>query len=161
MPWEYAQEKKMVEIFFKDHADHPAVKAAETFIAQWLKAVAMKDAPAGNAVFARLHHCCIEPRAILTEIMATWLYSSRNEHALPDDQRLTMALARNAARLAGWNRKQYGKESASVRPKSADVRLAGDRIRAVLASFYINMKQSLDATVMHQQGLKADLSKPF
>ncbi len=161
MQWEYREELKVIQQFFKDHTGHPAITAAETFIADWLKQVSTKEAIAGNSVFARLHHHCVPPRRILEEMCAVWLYSDRHPHALVDDERLTFALARCAARLAGWHRKTYASGSASVRPKGEDVRAAGERIRATLSRFFLNLNQTLKAMADDRDALRDDLSRPF
>lgn len=96
---EYLAELREVRAFFDTHSDHPALASANHYFQNWLDKAKANEAPVGQSIFGKLYREGIEPQAILTEIMAIWLYSDKHPNALPDDLRLTFCLARNVARL--------------------------------------------------------------
>lgn len=158
---EYADELKEVQGFFKKHPDHPAITAATQFVQQWIDEAGRKEAKAGQRIFGRLAYAGIPALDVLTEICAVWLYSDRHPHALIDDQRLTFALARNATRLAKFERRTYNGNETQRHPRPTELKEAGERIRGALARFFINLNHALKAKAEEAKAAREHLATPF
>ena len=158
---EYADELKEVQGFFSEHPDHPAITAAIHFVQQWIDEAGRKEAKAGQRIFGRLAHSDVQALDVLVEICAVWLYSDRHPHALIDDQRLTFALARNAARLAKFERKTYNGNETQKHPRPTELKESGERIRGALARFFINLNHALKAKAEKAKATHESLATPF
>lgn len=157
----YKQELAEVRSFFDEQQDHPAIGAAVQLFDQWKRQAGTKEALAGQGIFLRLHNHDISSLDILIEVSAVWLYSERNPSQLPDDIRLDYAMARNAARLAGFHRKAYGTNVSQLHPRGTELRAAGDRIRQLLSRFFVNLVAALKAKADQAKATRQDLATPF
>lgn len=165
----YADELREVRELFTSNKDHPGLISVVHWIESWVEAASNHEAPAGNAIFGRIHVKRIHGREgltaldILTEIAAIWVFATRYPQRLPDDQRLTFALSRNVARLATLEKVQYGntKSKTTKNPTVAELRGVGLRIRQTLGLFLINVVESLKRKAEKAQDFKDSLSIPF
>ena len=159
---EYKDERQEVEAFFVQHRGHPAISAACRFIHEWQQEAGRQEAKMGQNILVRLHHRCITPQDILVEIMAVWLYSSRNPVHLPDDRRLSYAIAWAMNRLAGHERTttKTGRRSHRV-PPQGELLETGERVRGALARLFLNMTFAINAKAEKAKADREALSQPF
>lgn len=156
-------ELKEIRAFFKEYHDHPAIVSATQWFDNWLIAASNKETTVGSYIFGRLHAQSISPLDILKEVAAVWLYAHKYPNFLPDDQRLTFALARNAGRLATFERRAYGASGTkSIRhPPAREAREMGEHIRQSLARFFVHLVMALDANEAAAKAFKESLATPF
>ncbi|UCV01870.1 hypothetical protein [Dechloromonas denitrificans] len=165
---EYQKELNEVLEMFQGHKDHPGLVSVLRWIDDWIEVASNGEAPAGNYIFGRIHVKRIQGRDIsaldiLAEVAAVWVYAQRFPQSLPDDNRLTYALARNVARLATFEKAKYGitKTKSTKYPTALELRGVGERIRQTLALFLINVVKSLEAKAEKAKDFRTSLSIPF
>lgn len=159
---EYAKEIEEVTALLATNPDHPGLTTVLRWLNEWLTQAATGEAPCGNETFGRMHRQGLPALEILTEICAVWVYSQRNPHRLPDDMRLTYALARNPVRLATFEQATLRSGRKMTRqPKTLELRETGKRIRHTLALFLINIHDSLKRREEQTEAVRSSLSIPF
>ena len=159
---DYLNELKDVREFFTKHESHPALASAVYFFQNWMTKAAANDAAVGQKTMGRLYRDGIEPRVIVEEIVAIWLYSQKYPNSLPDDLRLTYALARNTIRLVGFSKHtSSGGNSYINNPNPNELRTVGEYIRHSMARFMLNVQHALKAEQEADTALKENLSIPF
>jgi len=160
---EYQEELTEIRVFFGEQQDHPAIKAAQNLMNQWMDQASRNECKVSQDILKRLLHASITPHEILVEITAIWLYSRRNPLNLPDDLRLTFCLARNLGRLAGFEHRPYGpsKRQAMTHPRSVELKTFGEALRHSLARFFLNVVQALELKAQEANAAREDLRKPF
>lgn len=158
---DYREELKEVSNFLEQYRDHPAVISALTFFQNWIDQAAKDEAEVGKAIFGRLYRQGIQPLDLLTEVSAVWMFAERHPYQLPDDLRLSYCLARNAARLAGLERRSYGQSTGMRHPKPTELKTTGEHIRQSLARFFVNLSVALNAKADQVMRTKQNLSIPF
>lgn len=159
---EYAKEIGEVTALLESNPDHPGLTAVIRWFNEWMTQAATGDAPCGNEMFSHMHRQGLSATAIVIEVCAVWVYAQRNPHRLPDDQRLSYALARNPVRLAGFEQStlRSGRKM-TKHPKTLELRESGKRIRSTLALFLINITDSLKRREEQVQAVRSSLSIPF
>lgn len=162
---EYLGERKQAEAFIEKHSKHPAIVAAEQFLADWLQAAAQGDRVPGAADFARLAAHGVMPRRILVEVIAVYLLSRSRPSTLPDDARLTFAIGNRVLLLAPLERrfgtlKGHGRYYSRGITKTAR-RAVGDRLRTTLAALLGNVEAALIAEHVRSQEFVARVRQPF
>lgn len=159
---DYLKELKEVREFFIKHESHPALASAVYFFQNWMTKAAANDAAVGQKTMGRLYRDGIEPRVIVEEIVAIWLYSQKYPNSLPDDLRLTYALARNTIRLVGFSKHtSSGGNSYINNPNPNELRTVGEYIRHSMARFMLNVQHALKAEQEADTALRENLSIPF
>jgi hypothetical protein len=113
----------------------------------------------------RLQRDSVKPREALEAIIGVWLMSYYDPRTLPDDERLTYALANAVLRLAPlysqkrWTRR--GMHVTTQAPGALAVGLLGRRLRDALAPFFVNVVQALEAEYQAQVQKASDLRASF
>jgi hypothetical protein len=165
---DYQQELNEVLEMFQSHKDHPGLVSVLKWLDDWIEVASKEEAPVGNYILGRIHvkriHGMeISALDILAEISAVWVYAHRYPQSLPDDKRLTYALARNVIRLATFEKVRYGntKTKSTKHPPALELRGVGERIRQTLALFLINVVKSLEAKAEKTKDFRNSLSIPF
>lgn len=110
----------------------------------------------------------ITPQAALAAVAGIWLYSYTHSRQLPDDNRLTYALANAVFRLrplavarSMWNH-DTGKVEKETRPPGAlAISLLGSRIRNELAPFLANITAWLEEDYRQASEKAFAMSQPF
>lgn len=131
---DYQEELKEAKAFLKKYAEHPAVKAAIGFFNERLEDASKGFHGIGKDEYKTLHAEGITGQQCVEVFLTVWLYSSRNPHRLPDDIRLTYALATH---IFGIKRKKTWK--ASVKKE------VGEELRRVLGVFALNSIRAIEA----------------
>lgn len=145
---EYAEHCGAVARLLERNAEHPGVLAALAFLDDW-KAKGAEGVP-GTVALRSAHWMSahgVSSLAILTEAGGLWLFASDNPRALPDDARLTYALAHVVMRLAP-------REATGVCPSGRATfrrfggnakRELGDFLREALCPLFCNLTNHFDA----------------
>lgn len=159
---EYAKEVNEVTALLASNPDHPGLTAVLRWLNEWMSQAVTGDAPCGNEMFSHMQQQGLSALEILTEICAVWVYAQRNPHRLPDDMRLTYALARNPVRLGMFQQvtRRNGRKM-TKHPKAVEMRESGKRIRHTLALFLINILDSLKRREEQTEAVRSSLSIPF
>ncbi|MHB8495565.1 MAG: hypothetical protein ACYC9Z_04250 [Casimicrobiaceae bacterium] len=166
-PKDYASERREVAGLFRAFPEHPGVLDACKWLRGWLDAsIAGDKSQPGYLHIARLDRWNITPLAILSEVCAVWLYAMRHPHTLPDDQRLTFALAGQALLLAPRDYvKSYhykSGESRQYREARYEARKAiGDHLRLTLARLLVNVAHTCEERLQQKQNRAASFGLPF
>lgn len=164
-PREYAPERDEVAAFITEHAEHPAIKAALKWLDEWLVgAWSGNRALPSQKELQRLYGHSVTAAAILTEVAAVWLYSSRSPTGLPDDQRLTYALSLSVLALAPRNATPSPSKpgQSNLRRYSADARRdIGQHLRTNLAPLFANLAAAIKHREDQLGGQQAALRMPF
>lgn len=143
-PAEYVIEKAEARTLLERNAEHEGVVNAIAWLDQWLK-----DSGEGYTTlpgarhFHRLHSHGVTAFDILVEFAALWLYSTRYPRRLPDDARLTYALAVNVFRMIPLDRIEdwrTGKKRSAL-PRHGETRDTGQRIRDTLGMLLLNVAE--------------------
>src|SRR5262249_14795232 len=91
---DYAPEARKIAALLKAHPDHPGTARALAWVEAWLaRAKAGDTTTPGFAQVARITAHGVTALQVLHACAAVWAYAQRNPRALPDDERLTFALA--------------------------------------------------------------------
>jgi hypothetical protein len=158
----YARETAEITSLFEANPDHPGMTSVLRWINEWMTQAVAGEAPCGTGIFAHMSRRQLSAMSILIEICSVWLFSHRNPTLLPDDQRLTFALARNPVRLCGFeNTTLRSGQTQTKQPKAVELRESGQRIRTTLALFFINVIESLKRRDEQAQAVRSSLSIPF
>jgi len=162
---DYATELHQIKALVCQHSGHPGIRSALQWIAEWLlNAAEGKDVP-GKGDMRRLHQHGVSPTQVLAEAAALFLHSQRFPQRLPDDERLTGAIAHNVLSLAPRDyRSVYlgGKLKSRYKPLSApSQRAVGNHIRSVLSVLFAGMVSELDRQWQLQQDFRGSLRQPF
>jgi len=93
----------------------------------------------------------VEPKVALAAVVGTYLYSYHQPRQLPDDQRLTYALAHAVFRLRplAITRSYYNHETGTVEnthrpPSGLACGLLGSRLRNALAPFFVSLTEYVE-----------------
>lgn len=164
-PREYAGERQQAERFLTKHAEHPAIEAALDFLRRWLDAARRGEAVPGQREAARLAGHGVEPRAVLAEALALYLYSLARPAALPDDARLSFQIGAKALGLAPCEKRfslagGAGRYRSRPAPKTAR-RAAGEYLRASLMPLMVNVEAALEAENAARQEYARAIRQPF
>ena len=163
----YERERRDVTLFLREHQEHPGIQAALAWIGGWLRASSLRDLDQpGQLHAARLDAHGVTPLAILTECGAVWLYSTRNPRTLPDDARLTFAMAYAVLRLAPHDvrRVYHSARSTTVRYATSThaVRTAvGDHLRRTLALLLYRIAETIAARSEQMAAMRDAFAAPF
>jgi hypothetical protein len=163
----YATERKAVAALLDAYPDHQGVKVALDWIANWLQQSAHGDrTQPGYVELARLHRYSVSPRDLLIWTAGVWLYSTRNPRALPDDSRLTFALAVAILRLAPLDQtKEYvyrsGVSTKYRQANRATREAIGNHLRLKLHPLYVQIVQGVENMKRAKREVQAALSVPF
>jgi hypothetical protein len=166
-PKQYKAERKAVDRLFATYPDHAGVREACAWIRAWLDAsIAGDSRQPGYIHAARLHRWQIEPRDILAEVCALWVYAMRYPRTLPDDERLTFALA--VAMLFRAPRdyiKSYSYPSGERRKYResgyADRLAVGTHLRMHLAPLFCNVAQAIEQQQQQERDARDAYREPF
>jgi hypothetical protein len=167
MRGEYEQERKEASRFLKLHHDHPGIRSARDWLGNWLDASASGDKDQVASVhMARLKRYAISPEAILAEVAALWVFAQRNPTTLPDDVRLTIALAIGVLFLCPRERtKTYHYRSGPRRvyadSTSTERRVLGEQLRKTLALLLLNITGAIEAQHAQHEAQRATFALPF
>ena len=164
----YERERRDVTLFLREHEEHPGIQAALAWIGGWLRASSLRDLDQpGQLHAARLDAHGVTPLAILTECGAVWLYSTRNPRTLPDDARLTFAMASTSS-PNGLHRMTSRRVS---RARSTTVRYAtsthavrtavGDHLRRTLALLLYRIAETIAARSEQMAAMRDAFAAPF
>jgi hypothetical protein len=160
----------MARRFFVRHPGHPALIAALALMGELIKPTQeprrIHDGRYQlSRELTRLCHAGVEPQEALETATAVWLLSYYQPGVLPDDLRLTYALANAVFRLRPLDSRKLwvnGKPHVSTRPPGAlPLALLGSRLRGGLAPFFVNVTQALDAEQQTKAQGARDLRAPF
>jgi len=143
---DYETELKEVEHFLKKNAEHKAVIAAKTVFQQMFEDALLSIGIAAQKELQELHAKGTSVDQCLTTFVAVWLYSCRNPLRLPDDIRLTYAIASEILRPLGKS-----KLKASVK------KTFGTTLREVLGVFAFNAIGAIEREAEKEKKLKIDL----
>lgn len=161
----YASELTEVTAFIQQHRNHEGVSSAVKWFGEWLADAAISKAVPGQGHLRRLSHHAVEPLKMLCEAAALFLYSCRNPHRLPDDARLSFAIAHNVLSLAPKDCRMglvRGRVRTVYKPIAATVkREVGQHIRNVLSLLFLNIVDALQQRAAKKQALTISLSKSF
>ncbi len=163
----YLHERREVAKLFAAYPDHPGLIDACKWLRAWLDASLAGDkSQPGYVHMARLHRWEITPLAILAEVCAVWLYAHRHPHALPDDQRLTFALALQMLLLAPRDYlKSFHYKTGETRyyreSRYAARKEIGDHIRLTLARLFVNVTQACEERLEQKQNRAKSFGLPF
>jgi hypothetical protein len=168
---EYEGHVKYARRFLTRHAQHPAVIAALEVVDGLLQP---GHQPAVRRLsehyqlwkeLVRLERERLQPREVLDVILGLFLFSCHNPRVLPDDQRLTYALANAVFRCRPlYSRKQWtGTEVKSIPqpPGALAVGLLGNRLRDALAPFVGNVLHALEVEYRAEERKARQLKVPF
>ena len=163
----YTSERRQVAALFAAYPEHPGVLDACRWLRAWLDAsIAGDKSQPGYVHVARLHRWEVQPLAILSEVCAVWLYAQRNPHALPDDQRLTFALAVAMLLLApkdylkSWFYK-CGERRHYREAGYEDRKAIGDHLRLTLARLLVNVAHTCEERQQQKQKRAQSFGLPF
>jgi hypothetical protein len=174
---EFAPYLTDVRALLKKNPNHEGVTAADAMMAR-LITPGPERRPKRNGPGAAEHHLQVEltrikrasvtPRAALETTIAVWLFAKEQPAVLPDDVRLTFAIAGAIFKLAPYKHYSYynnhdtRKTHINSKPPGAGAqRLLGERIRTQLGLFVANVETTL-RTAKHQRNRAlAAMSEPF
>lgn len=165
---DYAAELREVRRLLRDHATtHSGTQNALALVDSWMQRAARGDPDVvGQRELARLARHGITAETLLAEAAAVFAFSRRNPHRLPDDQRLTFALANNLLRLApreergryrfrGYVCRRYVSAPKDERQK------IGQAIRETLGLYLMNVSTALDERARVRAIARQSLVAPF
>ncbi len=168
----------LVVPFLSRNADHAAVKAAAEFFSNWLHAASSGHEVPARKEMAHLEGFGVTGTQLLEAATSCWVYSRWNPGRLPDDVRLTFALALCVFRVAPpkragvrWRAERVGKAGGKTAygyrqpnyqciPTTAR-RDAGELIRARLGLFLMNVTAALEAEDTAENNVRKALATGF
>jgi hypothetical protein len=166
-PKEYRIERRTVAAILSEHANHEGVKVAREWLDAWLERAAAGDKNAtAPAEFSRLAAAGVTGERILEECASVWMFSVRYPRTLPDDARLTFALATAVLHLAPrYLRKTY--HYASYRDRryftasKEDRHAIGKAIRDTLGPLLWNIATHPERTAQEHEARRRALFAPL
>jgi len=151
-----------VREFFIKHEGHPALNSGVYFFQSWMTKAAAGDASVGLKTMGKLYREGVSAQECLEEVVAIWVYAMRKPMAIPDDLRLTYALARNLIRMGKFNSKtSSGGNNYTQSPNPNELKAVGEYLRHSLARFVLNVNHALKAEHEAETSIKENLSLPF
>src|SRR5690242_15188697 len=163
---EYVKERQAVARLFAMYPHHEGVRGASAWAQAWLDASASGDKQQpGYLEAARLHRYGVTGRDIVADTCAMFAHFRRR--ALPDDERLTWALAYSAMYLAPREVRRAYRDSKGrqqqrfVRISTHDRRDIGTHLRLNLARLYVNVHLAIDEHERRARDAKASFGAPF
>jgi hypothetical protein len=164
----YRMEQEIVRSILKRNAGWKGVRAAEDFFTDWLKSAQLGDNVPGRRDMAYMADQGVTGADCVQRAAAIWVYSAWHPGQLPDDDRLTFALA--LAVLKGASRKQRGVDWDEKRQRrhftyrhisSTTRREIGKYIRESIGVFLINLTNALAQEEQIENKRKMELSAKF
>lgn len=150
----YAREMRDVREVFRKHATHPALCASLEWAARWLES---GDATGPGRELTRLA-MTVTPREVIEEAAALWLASRRAPAWLPDDARLTFALASCVLRLAPCECMARGRYTRATRTTR---QVIGEQIRSALGVFMHHVADEADRMAVAREDARRARATPF
>jgi hypothetical protein len=92
-PRDYATYRTKVRALLAQCPDHVGALAATAWLAAWIERAARGEPVAAHTQLARLHEQEVCAERVLEELAAVWTLATVRPRNLPDDERLTFALA--------------------------------------------------------------------
>jgi hypothetical protein len=162
---EYQAEQGDIKEFVARNVEHAAIKAGVQWFDGLLKAVSQGLNVPAKRELKQLIYAGVDGRKCLEAVLSTWLYSNRRPSLLPDDIRLTFAIARAVLGLAPREKKKVhknGKEHFYYRKLSYSSQKAlGAYIRESLAVLAVNVFQALHRKLQREDELRTAMMKEF
>lgn len=147
-PW-YAVERKQVQRLFASFPEHEGVRSALAWLVDWQRmSIDGERGCPGGAHMARLKRRNVSPLEILTEACAVYLFSVNKASTLPDDERLTLALAAGVLGLAPRDRVhkfayETGQKTAYREPATQERKQIGNTLRLKLSPLFVMVAQGV------------------
>jgi hypothetical protein len=159
---EYMREYEEATGLITSNLTHPATETATKLIQKWLDAPGNGQACTAASEMKRLVLGGVTAVQVLIEATAMYLYSQRRPKSLPDDDRLSYQMANAVFRLApqGSYVSRAGK-TAYRRASGASRRATGNRLRASLGLFFVNVYSAIRRKEEAEQEMKEKLWTPL
>lgn len=136
---DYASERNRIARLLEEQPEYPGVRAA----LDWLQSLLTRASYGSGAIardeFRRLAAAGVKPRSLLIEMAAVWAFAREYPNRLPDDARLSFALAAAVLKLAprivktGGTERRYHTAGRAVRAE------LGEALRSRLAPLLFNL----------------------
>lgn len=164
-PKEYAHEKNVVAEFLERHAQHEGLQSAQRWLDRWPHAASVGEAVPGQREMARIAEHRVPAKDLLLEACSVFLFSRWQPRQLPDDERLTFALATGVLGKVPQE-KRYGHKNGKPYYRGVPLRKVakreiGSRIRLHLAPLLLNVALGIEAEREAQQREALALHQPF
>ena len=162
---EFVQERLDVARLFKGNPEHEGVANAGIWLQAWIDAAGHGDRTVpGHLDLSRLYRHGVGATDALIELCALWLYFERRR--LPDDERLTVALARGLMYLAPRDAlKTYAcrnrKSQFYRKPTREALADIGNHARLHLALLFVNVVQAIREHEVAERDARTALGAPF
>lgn len=166
-PRDYRGELAAVVALFEANAEHAGLRTATGWVAEWMQQSTFGDkAQPGYQHMRRLSDHGVTPLDVLIECSAVWLYAMRNPRTLPDDARLTFALAVAVIGLAPLEcvrgyRHPTGMVPFYRRARSRVRQAIGEHLRSHLARLFVNVVRGVEQQEQQVREASASMSLPF
>jgi hypothetical protein len=156
-------EQEQVRELLAANPSHRGVALATRFLNDWLhnRGRFSTDSPAAIER-ARLRRGGVQPLDVITTAAAMYLFALRNPAMLPDDERLTFALARAVLRLAPHVRRtSRGGLTTYQRPGALALREIGGVLRGELGVLFHNVAGAVQNKDERARDFQQTLAAPF
>jgi hypothetical protein len=163
LPYQWRTEKIDVRELLTANPTHRGLLLAEKFLADWLAnrgrfAVVTKAHPVREAL--RRHGAT--PRDVVIAASAIWLFAERYPTVLPDDERLTHAMARAVIGLMPAERRRTPRGNVEHRrPGTAARREIGEVLRGELGVLFQNIAHAVQHKDERAREQRETLAAPF
>lgn len=166
-PKEWARQRKEVSALLALNPEHPGLLAVLQYLKDWMAdGAANEHTKKGGRELARLARHGVTPSAVLTEVLAFWLWVNDHPQALPDDKARDFACSRAVFNLAPrdrratrgpgisgtWGRNTTTPQSYSPKALHSALNHVGTHLRIALADIAANTLHSIE----RQRALKVD-----
>ena len=162
---EYMREQEDVWTFIDKHIGHPAIKAGIDWFNKLLADSASGLRVPAKAELNQLIREGVEGKACLNAVLSVWLFSERKPAILPDDIRLTFALANALFGTAHRIKIQvyrHGKQHHYYKPAShRAIKELGQYVRQNLAPLQVNVFGAILRDLAKEDEIINALHKPF
>lgn len=163
---DYFHEYDLVEAMVLANLKHKGIQAGTEFFRSWMVYAVdnLKDVPARDALVA-LHEAKVDPRSLLIECAALYLFSRWNLRRLPEGKPLTYAYGRLILKKGGElykRRVNFLNGKPQYNPvRGTTVKATGEYIAKNLTLLFLNIANAVETKVASKEADKQALSQPL